>query len=304
MKGAVRSLEDAVDHIIDVLKSYLQVNSLFVVTHVGANNRIVKAFNRSEQFVQANTTSQLPLLQAFADVVIKHASPILSIPNTTEDDRTAHLPITSQIGAISLAGTAVYSSDKETFGAICALDREPIQLSEKQAALFQSMSHMLGYILELENESVTDSLTGLYNRRYLQHLYQNSSDKQYSVMFIDIDNFKDVNDSFGHDFGDLLLLEISKRLKQNVRKTDVLMRYGGDEFLICFQHLYANHDIQIVADKIKDSINEPIAINGQVIYVSASIGVSSSYGGSAHLKEMISDADQAMYGKKQNDKNL
>lgn len=302
MSSNVRSLEDAADYIIDVLKGSLQINSLYIVTSTGAINRIVKAFNSSEQFIDLK--HHLPLLQSYAEVIIHHATPMLSIPNTMEDVRTANLPLTSQLGACALTGTPIISSDKQIIGAICALDREAIELRPDQAALLLSLSHLIGYILELENESVTDSLTGLYNRRYLQHLYQHSPDKQYSVMFIDIDNFKEVNDNFGHDFGDLLLLEISKRLKHSVRKTDILLRYGGDEFLICFHNLCENQDIQIVADKIKESISKPIVINGQAIHVSASIGISSSCGGSSHLKELISDADQAMYDNKQTEKNL
>ncbi|WP_028609864.1 sensor domain-containing diguanylate cyclase [Paenibacillus harenae] len=298
MSSQVRSLEDAAEHIIDTLKNYLQVSTLFITVNDGFANRIIRAFNRPQD-LGLNQTQQ-PMLQQYCSLVFRQPETVLVIPNTLEDERTAGLPVTKELGPCSFAGITVKTSDNQTYGTICALNREPIRLDDGQVAFLKSISVFFGYIIELENASVTDSLTGLFNRRYLSYLYQNGSDKQFSVMFIDIDNFKDVNDSFGHDFGDLLLLEIAVRLKQNVRKSDIIVRYGGDEFIICFQHVADHQDLEFVAGKIKDSIKEPYSINGNSIQVSASIGISSAHGVSASLKDLISDADHAMYGIKQN----
>lgn len=302
MSSPTSSLEDAAEHIINTLKHFLEVDTLLVSTTDDMGSRIIRAFNRHEDLIQ--NSNQLSLLQSCCSLVMKQAAPILSIPNLLDDQRTASLPINQQLGASSFIGIAVKTTGNLPLGAICALNSKPIHLDERQLGFLEAMAAFLGYILDLENASVTDSLTGLYNRRYLSHLYQNSSDKQFSVMFIDIDDFKEVNDSFGHDFGDLLLLQIAARLKQNVRKTDILVRYGGDEFVICFQHLVDHHDIDLVAGKIKDCITEPFIINGQTIHISASIGISSSHGAGTCLKELISDADHAMYGIKLNEKKL
>jgi len=301
MNNEIYSLDDAIDHIIRVFKQVLNVNSLFVITSMNNGNRITKAFNQHEQLI--NTMAQSHLLQDYCELVTQHDSPVLVIPNILEDSRTLHLPLTSQLGACSLVGTVLYSSNRQICGVICGLDRKPIQLNNEQLAFMQSLGFMLGYILELENDSVTDSLTGLYNRRYLDYLYHRSSDKLFSVMFIDIDDFKDVNDRYGHEMGDALLIEISNRLKSIVRKTDILIRYGGDEFLICFQHLHDEQAAQFVAEKIRASICEPMIIHNRSIQISASIGISTSNGGNKQLKDMIHDADQAMYGNK-NDKSL
>jgi diguanylate cyclase (GGDEF)-like protein len=302
MSSSTRSLEDAADHIIDTMKHFLQVDTVFVMTNDGTGSRIIRAFNRQENNIQ--NSPLLPLFESFCSLVLKQTAPILSIPNTLNDPRTASLPIFKQLGAHSFVGIPVKTADQQSFGAICVLHNGPLHLDERQLGFLTSLAAFLGYILDLENASVTDSLTGLYNRRYLSHLYHSTSDKQFSVMFIDIDDFKEVNDSYGHDFGDLLLLQIAARLKQGVRKTDILVRYGGDEFVICFHHLIDNYDIDIVAGKMKDSIKEPFSINGKTIRISASIGISSTYGTGSSLKELISDADQAMYGIKQNEKNL
>ncbi|MGO4549382.1 sensor domain-containing diguanylate cyclase [Paenibacillus sp. 2TAB23] len=301
MSSHTRSLEDAADQILNTLKHFLQVDTLFITACDGQGSRIIRAFNRHETWMQSNIP--LSLLHSYSNLIAMHTEPSLRIPNLLLDQRTASLAITKQLGARSLIGVPI-KSDKQVVGTICALHADPIHLDDSQLAFVESLASFFGYVVELENASVTDSLTGLYNRRYLSHLHFNGSDKQFSVMFIDIDDFKEVNDSFGHDFGDLLLLQIAARLKQNVRKSDVLVRYGGDEFVICFQHLVGNQDIDFVAGKIKESFNEPFSIDGHAIRISASIGISSTHGTSNSLKNLISDADQAMYGIKQNEKNL
>ncbi|MGG1637611.1 sensor domain-containing diguanylate cyclase [Paenibacillus sp. FSL K6-3182] len=302
MSSTIRSLEDAADHIIDTLKHFLQVDTLLIATIDHNGSRIIRALNRQEN--EGTNSLPLHLLQSYCNLVLEQDCSILNITNTLVDPRTASLPITQQLGAQALVGIAVRTADQTAVGTLCAINKEPIHLDERQLGFLQSMAAFFGYILDLENASVTDSLTGLYNRRYLSHLDHAGSDKQFSVMFIDIDDFKEVNDSFGHDFGDLLLLQISKRLKQDVRKTDILVRYGGDEFVICFQHLVDNQDIDFVASKIKKSIDEPFTINGHIIHISASIGISSTHGTASTLKELISNADLAMYDNKQNEKKL
>ncbi|WP_169091269.1 sensor domain-containing diguanylate cyclase [Paenibacillus sp. PL91] len=302
MSSPTRSLEDAADHIIDNLKHFLQADTLIVMEIDDTGSRIIRAFDRHENTIQDNPL--LPLLKCYSSLVLKQSAHLLSIPNILDDQRTASLPFAKQLGALSFVGIPVKTADQQLYGAICAIHSKPLLLDERQLGFLESMAVFLGYILDLENASVTDSLTGLYNRRYLSDLYQSCSDKQFSVIFIDIDDFKEVNDSFGHDFGDLLLLQIAARLKQSVRKTDILVRYGGDEFLICFQHLVDNHDIDIVAGKIKESIKEPFIINGKTIHISASIGISATHGTGTSLKNLISDADLAMYGIKQNEKTF
>lgn len=302
MSSTIRSLEDAADHIIDTLKHFLQVDTLLIATIDHNGSKIIRALNRQEN--EGTNSLPLHLLQSYCNLVLEQDCSILNITNTLNDPRTASLPITQQLGAQALVGIAVRTADQTAVGTLCAINNEPIHLDERQLGFLHSMAAFFGYILDLENASVTDSLTGLYNRRYLSHLDHAGSDKQFSVMFIDIDDFKEVNDSFGHDFGDLLLLQISKRLKQDVRKTDILVRYGGDEFVICFQHLVDNQDIDFVANKIKKSIDEPFTIDGHIIHISASIGISSTHGTASTLKELISNADLAMYDNKQNEKKL
>lgn len=262
MSTPVRSLEDACEHVIHVLKHLIEANTLFIITK-GCQANIVKAYNRQEPPIAREGQLSQSDFQALLE-----AYPHKSVP--------------------------ISVSDNPEYGAIYVLDKNPIELDEDAQSLLESMAALLAYTIELGNATVTDSLTGLYNRRFLDELFDNT-DIPLGVMFIDLNDFKMINDKFGHDFGDLLLVEISNRLKHHIRKSDRIIRYGGDEFLICFQNLEVNSGIRVVEDKIQHSFSEPFIIKGQSISISASIGVSSNQGLYTSLKQLITDADQAMY---------
>ncbi|MFX3631958.1 MAG: GGDEF domain-containing protein [Candidatus Pristimantibacillus sp.] len=262
MSTPVRSLEDACEHVIHVLKHIIKANTLFITKEEYQTSYIMKAYNRQESIInegQALQSDLRALLEA-------HPHKLVPIP----------------------------MNDNTEFGAIYVLDKNLIELDENVLSLLESMASLLAYTIELGNATVTDSLTGLYNRRFLDELFDNT-EIPLGVMFIDLNEFKMINDKYGHDFGDLLLVEISNRLKRHIRKSDRIIRYGGDEFIICFQNLAENSGIAVVEDKIQSSFSEPFLIKGQSISISASIGVSSNQGLYTSLKQLITDADQAMY---------
>lgn len=301
MSSHIRSLEEAALHTIITLQNLLQVNTIFVTIKDNNTNRVIQSLNRQEVFVSAGDS--FPALSPMPTAKPEHITTVTTIPNMMENDITASLPFVAQYGPCSLVCVSTQGPSGKHENAVYAMDRSPLQLTDEQLQSMESMALLFNYMIELENASVTDSLTGLFNRRYLTHLYDNGSDKLYSVMFIDIDDFKDVNDRYGHDTGDLLLQEIAIRLKQNVRKSDVLIRYGGDEFLICFQYLVDNYSLEFIAGKVQDSLKEPFIICDQTITISASLGISSNHGKNLSLKDLISAADHAMYDIKFNVKN-
>ncbi|MFF2885205.1 GGDEF domain-containing protein [Paenibacillus sp. NPDC057967] len=301
MSSHVRSIEDAAAGIIQTLKHISKVNTICVTANDGTlSNRIIGVYNRDQQLVPYGAA--MPILAN--SLPHQQTTQFHYIPSVMDDGRmTASAPLPF-ISDCSMVSVSIYKADSAALiGSICLLDKSPIELSEAEQDSLQSLSSLLGYIIELENASLTDSLTGLYNRRYLTHLCNNGSDKLYSVLFIDIDDFKEVNDRYGHDTGDFLLQEIASRLRASVRRSDVLIRYGGDEFLICFQHLADDSDLAIIADKIKLSLKQPYLIGGQLVYIYASVGMSSKQGGGSTLRELITDADHSMYDMKNSDKN-
>jgi len=145
-----------------------------------------------------------------------------------------------------------------------------------------------------------DYLTGLTSRGAVEHLLRQvaessqASGNQFAVMFIDLDNFKQINDQRGHVFGDEVLRIVADRLKHAVRPDDIVARYGGDEFLVLVADC---HDelAHRIAERITASLGEPIQIQGGTVHVSASVGVALSGESPVNIDRLIEKADQEMY---------
>ena len=154
-----------------------------------------------------------------------------------------------------------------------------------------------------------DMLTGLANRTLfmdrLSHLMTlRKSDSQYSaVLFIDLDNFKKINDTFGHSTGDNILKLISKRLQNVIRKEDTLSRHGGDEFTILLENINMPLDAAKIAQNILDALNTPFTIEDHQFYITASIGITISPDDSCDPETLVRFADIAMYKVKDNGRN-
>src|SRR5690606_4903069 len=127
---------------------------------------------------------------------------------------------------------------------------------------------------------------------------------QVGVVFIDLDNFKTVNDGLGHAAGDNLLALVAQRLRSRVRDEDTLGRLGGDEFLLVLEHLRHPQQAAHVAQAILDTLNEPFTLKGgEQVYVRASIGISLYPTDSTEATELIRGADAAMYVAKRRGRN-
>ncbi|MCK5533385.1 MAG: EAL domain-containing protein [Halopseudomonas aestusnigri] len=162
---------------------------------------------------------------------------------------------------------------------------------------------------ELSFNASHDALTGLPNRALLEDRLRQGCNisKRYhrslAVMFIDLDGFKPINDSIGHDFGDLLLIEVAKRMCEQVRSGDTVARMSGDEFVILLPDLAMAEDVVPVADRLITSISKPYSIQGIDLHVTASIGITLSDGHLEQPMQLIQQADLAMYKAKQDGRN-
>ena len=154
-----------------------------------------------------------------------------------------------------------------------------------------------------------DSLTGLPNRlmfsQLLNHAIQSANryKRQIAVLFLDLDRFKNINDTMGHEAGDLLLKEIATRLKQTLRAVDVVSRLGGDEFVVLIDEVSNTNHVATVAHKILTSIINPLTIMGQECRITASIGISIYPKDAEDDQTLMKNADMAMYLAKEEGKN-
>ena len=154
-----------------------------------------------------------------------------------------------------------------------------------------------------------DSLTGLPNRFLaldrLSHAISSARRKHYSIamMFIDLDNFKQVNDSLGHTVGDKLLQEVGRRLSDCVRANDTVARLGGDEFLVVVPELAEAMAVEVVAQKIINTISQPYRIDERDLFIGASIGITVYPDDADDPEVLLRNADAAMYQSKQAGRN-
>ncbi|MDE5466384.1 GGDEF domain-containing protein, partial [Bradyrhizobium sp. CSS354] len=136
---------------------------------------------------------------------------------------------------------------------------------------------------QIELLAFFDALTGLPNRRLLLDRLQRASascpriDKLGALLFIDLDNFKDLNDTLGHDMGDRLLVLVAQRLQECVRTSDTVARFGGDEFVVMLEGLdvdpaHAAQQAELVAEKLLEQLNRPFQMGAQEHYSTPSIG--------------------------------
>lgn len=152
----------------------------------------------------------------------------------------------------------------------------------------------------LESRVMRDPLTGVYNRSYLDAFQEFGINSPYFVIFLDLDRFKQVNDVFGHDVGDRVLLEIAKRLRRLCRPADVLCRYGGDEFVMLVMD-DGFIEIDSFLKLIRETIHQEIVIDGNEASVGVSIGLSHYPTEGYTLSDLIRQSDLAMYKDKLSD---
>lgn len=158
---------------------------------------------------------------------------------------------------------------------------------------------------ELAHQATHDGLTGLPNRTLLrdrveQLILQNKRNrKKFALLFFDIDRFKNVNDNFGHSFGDFLLQSVTKRISDALRESDTVARMGGDEFVVIINNLEKEEDCITMVQKLQNALSLPITIQGKEITITSSVGISIYPKNGDDIDTLLKKADTAMYAAKE-----
>lgn len=162
----------------------------------------------------------------------------------------------------------------------------------------------------LTQHSQHDALTQTLNRSVMLDRIQQAislakrQQHAFALLFIDLNNFKPINDSYGHAAGDAVLQQVGQRLQQAVRDSDAVSRHGGDEFLLLLNNLKHPHDAGIFADKLTQLLAEPYQVEQGVVHLSASIGLAQYPIDADNAQALINHADAAMYRVKQQGNKL
>lgn len=175
--------------------------------------------------------------------------------------------------------------------------------------LFEQQRMLNNTISKLNHLANNDALTGLPNRHHFNQIstkilaFNARKKRQFAILLLDLDNFKSVNDTLGHDFGDALLIEVSLRLKQAVRQADHISRLGGDEFVVLLPEVEQYKEACMVASNIIETLSQPFHIENNIIKTSTSIGIAFYPVASKDLQGLLKCADIALYRAKDKGKN-
>ncbi|MBL4730370.1 MAG: diguanylate cyclase [Sulfurimonas sp.] len=182
--------------------------------------------------------------------------------------------------------------------------------SERDITQYMKLTHELKEKTKLLHyQAHHDYLTGLPNRAlFMDRLEEALKDtKRHKVslalFFMDLDHFKVINDTYGHEMGDNVLKEVSKLFKENTRENDVISRLGGDEFTLILKDIKHKDEVECIANKFINIFEEPLTIDGKDLHLSISIGISMYSGEESTADVLLHDADTAMYKVKGNGKN-
>lgn len=183
------------------------------------------------------------------------------------------------------------------------------ELSASKAALEVNEQELKKNYAHIEQLAYHDGLTGLYNRvafmKYAYKIFHDASvgASKHAIFFIDLDNFKNINDTLGHDYGDLLLKDVSDRMLSCIASDDILARNGGDEFLILKNRFDTVDDLENFASQLVNVVHHPFILNDETAVVSMSVGIAVFPNNGLTVSELIKNADIAMYNAKNSGKN-
>jgi len=223
-------------------------------------------------------------------------------------------------GVAGFMGMRLVSADGEATAIFCAVDVEPRDWTREEIRLFREIAVSALTEVELQrrtadaerieqqlrHDALHDRLTGLPNRAFFVERVRiaverarRNPDECFGVLFLDLDNFKAINDSFGHVAGDEMLLEVSRRFTGCLRSLDMLARLGGDEFALLLENIREPSDAARVAERLQASLQAPIRIGEDEAYASVSLGIAVFSDADDHPQHLLRSADLALYRAKE-----
>jgi diguanylate cyclase (GGDEF)-like protein len=294
--------EAAFDRIATLIRLVFGVETS-LVTMIDAHRQWYKA-------AEGTPNIEVPRGESFCRYTIKEDEPVI-VPDATQDARFKDNPhVTSPNGVRFYAGMPLRTPDGENIGTICAIDSKPRQFSSHEIEIFKELARVAMSELELRRLATTDGLTGVNTRRAFKEDAQKYVSlarrhrSQLSVIALDIDRFKSINDTYGHASGDTVLRAVAKAVQTELRASDLLGRIGGEEFAIILPDADAKA-ATAVAEKLRHAV---LALkfpgSHPPITVTASFGVATLDPGTDDFDSLLLKADEALYEAKAVGRNV
>lgn len=240
---------------------------------------------------------------------------VMAIEDLSRDARFLDHPLVLKKNFRFYAGALLRSSSNHALGTFCIADVNPRVLSEQDRQKLQEVANGVVTVLELHRCSLQllevasrDTLTGLFNRRHFETVLHHSVARvphgsPFALLFLDLDQFKPINDTLGHAAGDAVLCEIARRLDAVACRRDVLARLAGDEFVLLIRDTVDEPAIARVASRILAAVAAPFAVDGRAVQLSASIGITFFPRHADTPADLLHQADTALYDAKRAGRN-
>lgn len=268
--------------------------------YIKAGDEYLEATPQTFSFSSIEAEKKLILDHAENEFIINSDTPIYTTPNEEES-------------VFSCLGVPI-KVDNRILGFILIQHKQKDYFSKDHATFLSSLANHVGVAIEnnllynqIKESAYRDGLTGIFNKRYFFDTLlsiPNLEEQNYSIVMIDIDNFKKVNDTYGHPYGDIVLKQVASIIKSHTRPNDIVARYGGEEIIIFFYNFTEKKKLQERVESIREEIQNTM-IEGEDISssVTASFGVYVKSNEQLSLNEVIKKADDNLYICKRTGKN-
>lgn len=291
------------------------IDADFLALHINVHQGFLdKVVMMHEQFSESNLSASKHLLDFLTHWLVFHILGMDKNMGRQIDKIKSGMPAQqafhSEIEETDSATEALLGALNSLFSQVSARNQELVLLNQSlENKVAERTDALLQLNKNLANLAITDQLTNLPNRRFaISHLNTlwdktDNSNISLSCLMIDIDNFKAINDNYGHDAGDSVLIELSKKLQQTLRNDDVICRLGGDEFLVICENTDitgANHIANILSEAVQTLT---VSVGNDRWQGSISVGVATKLRTMKNLDELIKMADQGVYLAKKAGKN-
>lgn len=291
--------EEPFERIVDLVKTTLSV-PICAVSLIDNDRQWFKAF-------RGLSVNQTPRDIAFCNHAIAADGPFI-VPDATRDPLFAENPLVLDAPHIrSYLGIPLKMPDGYLIGTLCVIDIKPRDFSQQEIDIVASFASLVVGELELRTAASIDALTKLMSRKAWSDRVTEEVDRAsraasgLSILFLDLDHFKAVNDTFGHDVGDMVLGKVARAVRDTLRKDDLLGRIGGEEFAACLTGA-PDRIVATVAERIRADVEDMKFAEYQALSCTLSVGIAHLQPGET-FEDIMKRADEALYVAKSEGRN-